>query len=144
MTALPNDKERRILLTNRVARLATADGTGAPHVVPVCFAYDGQYLYIPVDRKEKSVAPGGLKRVRNIMSNPQVSLVVDGYYEDWSRLYFVLISGHAEMLGSGGEYRNCLGILSRKYAQYVKMGLEDAGLPVIKITPERIFSWGLL
>ena len=129
---------------NRVARLATADGAGAPHVVPVCFAYDGQCLYIPVDRKAKSVTPGGLKRVRNIMSNPRVSLVVDGYYEDWSRLYFVLISGHAEMLGSGGEYRTSLGILSRKYAQYVKMGLEDAGLPVIKITPERISSWGLL
>ncbi len=143
MTALPNDKERRILLTNRVARLATADGAGAPHVVPVCFAYDGQCLYIPVDRKEKSVAPGELKRVRNIMSNPRVSLVVDGYYEDWSRLYFVLISGRAEIIDSGGEYRNSLGILSRKYAQYVEMGLEDAGLPVIKITPERIFSWGL-
>jgi PPOX class probable F420-dependent enzyme len=142
LTALPNDKERSILLTDRVARLATADGSGAPHVVPVCFAYDGRCLYIPVDKKEKSVTPRELKRVRNIMSNPRVSLVVDGYYEDWNRLYFVLISGHAEVLESGGEYRNSLGILSRKYTQYVKMGLEDAGLPVIKITPEKIVSWG--
>ncbi|HET7290501.1 MAG TPA: TIGR03668 family PPOX class F420-dependent oxidoreductase, partial [Thermodesulfobacteriota bacterium] len=96
------------------------------------------------DKKEKSVMPRELKRVRNIMSNPRVSLVVDGYYEDWNRLYFVLISGHAEVLGSGGEYRNSLGILARKYTQYVKMGLEDAGLPVIKITPEKIVSWGVL
>jgi len=144
LTALPNDKERKILLTDRVARLATADAAGAPHVVPVCFAYDGQCLFIPVDRKEKSVPPGELKRVRNIMSNPQVSLVVDGYFEDWNRLYFVLVSGNAEVLGSGGEYLNSLGILSRKYTQYVKMGLEDAGLPVIKIMPEKIFSWGCL
>ena len=56
--------------------------------MPVCFAYDGQYLYIPVDRKEKSVAPGGLKRVRNIMSNPQVSLV-DGIRRtlEWYRAH---------------------------------------------------------
>lgn len=131
-----------MLLTKRVARLATADGAGAPHVVPVCFAYDGRCIYIPVDRKEKSVPPAELKRIRNILSNPRVSLVVDGYYEDWKRLYFVLISGHAEVLGSGGEYRNSLKILSRKYAQYVKMGLQDAGLPVIRIMPEKILSWG--
>jgi len=142
LIALPNDKEKGVLLTKRVARLATADGAGAPHVVPVCFAYDGRCVYIPVDRKEKSVPTAELKRIRNILSNPRVSLVVDGYYEDWKRLYFVLISGHAEVLGSGGEYRNSLKILSRKYTQYVKMGLEDAGLPVIRIKPEKILSWG--
>lgn len=143
MIALPNQREREVLLANRVARLATADSSGAPHVVPVCFAYDGRCIYIPVDKKEKSVTPGKLKRVRNILSNPRVSLVVDGYFEDWSRLYFVLVSGHAEVIDNGGEYRKSLGILTQKYRQYVKMGLEDAGLPVIKIVPERIVSWGM-
>lgn len=131
-----------VLLTNRVARLATADGAGAPHVVPVCFAYDGRCIYTPVDKKEKNVTPEELKRVRNIVSNPRVSLVVDGYYEDWSKLYFVMISGSAGVIESGEEYRNALKILSLKYPQYVKMGLEDAGLPVIKIVPDKIVSWG--
>lgn len=134
--------EKGVLLANRVARLATADGAGAPHVVPVCFAYDGRCIYTPLDKKEKNVIPGELKRVRNIMSNPRISLVVDGYYEDWKRLYFVLISGHAEVIKEGEEYRKALKILSLKYPQYIKMGLEDAGLPVIKIVPEKIVSWG--
>jgi PPOX class probable F420-dependent enzyme len=142
LIAIPNDKERDILLSGRVARLATADAFGKPHVVPVCFAYDGQYIFTPLDKKKKSVPPGGLKRVANILSNPGVSLVIDGYYEDWNRLYYVLIYGFAQILEDGDEYRNSLEILSHKYPQYKKMGLGKAGLPVIKIIPERIVSWG--
>jgi PPOX class probable F420-dependent enzyme len=142
LIAIPNDKERGILLAGRVARMATADDSGRPHVVPVCFAYDGRNIFTPVDKKKKSVRPGALKRVVNIMSNPRVSLVIDGYYEDWRRLYYVLIQGFAQILEDGDEYRDSLNILARKYPQYKKMGLEEAGLPVIKIIPERIVSWG--
>jgi PPOX class probable F420-dependent enzyme len=124
--------------------MATADVSGRPHVVPVCFAYDGRYIFTPVDKKKKSVPPGELKRLTNIRSNPYVSLVIDGYYEEWKRLYFVLIYGLASVIEEGEEYRHSLGILSRKYRQYKKMGLVDAGLPVIKIVPERIVSWGNL
>ena len=144
MIASPNDREREVLLRNRVARLATAEMTGAPHVIPVCFVYDGRFLYIPLDRKAKNVGPFSLKRVKNIMSNPRVSLVVDGYFEDWKRLYFVMISGNAEIIRSGEDYRKSLEMLSIKYPQYVKMGLESAGLPVIQIVPEKIVSWGSL
>jgi PPOX class probable F420-dependent enzyme len=122
--------------------MATADFSGRPHVVPVCFAYDGEYIFTPVDKKKKTVLPGALKRVTNILSNPRVSLVIDGYYEDWHRLYYVLIYGLAQILEDGDEYRNSLKILAHKYPQYKKMGLEEAGLPVIKIMPERIVSWG--
>ncbi|MEW6145593.1 MAG: TIGR03668 family PPOX class F420-dependent oxidoreductase [Thermodesulfobacteriota bacterium] len=142
MIAIPNDKERDILLTGRVARMATADVSGRPQVVPICFAYDGRYIFTPVDKKKKNVLPGALKRVMNILSNPGVSLVIDGYYEDWSRLYYVLIYGFAQILEDGEEYRKSLKILARKYPQYKKMGIEEAGLPVIKIIPERIVSWG--
>ncbi len=124
--------------------MATADSHGRPHVVPVCFAYDGHNIFTPLDKKRKSVPAAGLRRVKNILSNPQVSLVVDGYFEDWKRLYYVLIHGTASLLESGDEYRNSLIILCRKYRQYEKMGLEDAGLPVIKIAPESIVSWGNL
>ena len=121
--------------------MATADGSGRPHVVPVCFAYDGHNIFTPLDKKPKSVPAGELRRVKNILSNPRVSLVVDGYYEDWKRLYYVLIYGLASVIESGEEYRNSLIILSRKYPQYRKMGLKEAGLPVIKIVPESIVSW---
>ncbi|MGH7892036.1 MAG: TIGR03668 family PPOX class F420-dependent oxidoreductase [Thermodesulfobacteriota bacterium] len=142
MITIPNDQEREILLSERVARMATADGSGRPHVVPVCFAYDGHNIFTPLDKKPKSVPAGELRRVKNILSNPRVSLVVDGYYEDWKRLYYVLVYGLASVIESGEEYRNSLILLSRKYPQYRKMGLEEAGLPVIKIVPESIVSWG--
>jgi PPOX class probable F420-dependent enzyme len=142
LITIPNDQEREILLSERVARMATADGSGRPHVVPICFAYDGHNIFTPLDKKPKSVPAGELRRVKNILSNPRVSLVVDGYYEDWKRLYYVLIYGLASVIESGEEYRNSLILLSRKYPQYRKMGLEEAGLPVIKIVPESIVSWG--
>jgi PPOX class probable F420-dependent enzyme len=142
LITIPNDQEREILLSERVARMATADGSGRPHVVPVCFAYDGHNIFTPLDKKPKSVPAGELRRVKNILSNPRVSLVVDGYYEDWKRLYYVLIYGLASVIESGEEYRNSLILLSRKYPQYRKMRLEEAGLPVIKIVPESIVSWG--
>ena len=66
----------------RVARLATADASGRPHVVPVCYAFDGERFYVALDDKPKSVPPTRLKRVRNILANPWVSLLVDTYQED--------------------------------------------------------------
>ena len=38
----------------RVARLATVGPDGRPHVVPICFALDGDTLYTAVDSKPKS------------------------------------------------------------------------------------------
>ena len=52
---------------------------GRPHVVPVCYAFDGARFYIPLDEKPKRVAATQLKRVRNIEARPEVSLVIDRY-----------------------------------------------------------------
>ncbi|MCH8062702.1 MAG: pyridoxamine 5'-phosphate oxidase family protein, partial [Chloroflexi bacterium] len=64
---------------HRVARLATVDGAGSPHVIPVCYAFDGERLYTALDLKPKRVEGRMLKRVRNILGNPRVSLVIDDY-----------------------------------------------------------------
>lgn len=122
--------------------MATADESGRPLVVPVCFAYDGRFIFTPIDEKPKKVPSGELKRVRNILLNPRVSLVMDEYCEDWKKLYYLIVYGLAEVIRSGDEYQDSLGILCVKYPQYKKMKLEKAGLPVIKIVPERIVSWG--
>src|SRR5262245_54271158 len=96
-------RERLFLSHRRVGRLATADGRGAPHVVPVCFGVAQDTLYITVDEKPKR--PGRpLKRVRNIIENPAVALVVDHYDEDWARLAWVMVRGRAEILAEGGEH----------------------------------------
>jgi PPOX class probable F420-dependent enzyme len=128
------------LLTARVARLATADAEGRPHVVPVCFAFDGERIYIALDDKPKSVQPMRLKRVRNISENPQVALLVDIYGEDWSRLSYVLVSGTAGLEPAGTErHASAISLLRGKYPQYREMAIERQ--PVIAITPTSTHEW---
>lgn len=134
--------EKDILLSHRIGRMASVDQSGKPLVIPVCFVYEGRFIYTPIDKKPKKVSFSDLKRVKNISHNPNVSMVIDGYFEDWSRLYYIVINGTATILNQGREYESSLRALCEKYGQYRKMGLEKAGLPVIRISPERITSWG--
>ena len=138
--AAVSGKVRSFLETGRVARLATADARGSPHVVPVCYVYLRDKIYTALDRKPKRVEAGELKRVRNLAANPRVALVVDEYSEDWGRLGYVLVSGRAVLLAEGEERREAADVLRRKYPQYVELLAEDS--LVIRITPERVVSWG--
>jgi PPOX class probable F420-dependent enzyme len=142
LIAIPTDNERSIILTARVARMATADESGRPFVIPVCYVYDGRFIYTPIDKKPKKVSTLELKRIRNILENPRVSLVIDEYRENWRMLYYILIHGFGEVIWSGDEYQSSLALLSVRYPQYEKMRLDEKGLPVIKIVPEKIVSWG--
>jgi PPOX class probable F420-dependent enzyme len=123
-----------------VARLATADASGAPHVIPVCFAYDGGRFYSVLDRKPKRTSLSRLKRVRNILSNPRVALVLDHYEDDWSRLWYVLVTGTAELLRSGQEHSLAIRVLRDKYAQYRDMDIDRN--PVIRVIPDKVTCWG--
>ena len=135
-----SNRELDFLETQRVARLATADAAGQPHVVPVCYACDGECIFIALDDKPKRVAPERLKRVRNIRENPRVALVVDRYGEDWSQLAFVLIQGAAEIVPPGlPEHARAVGLLRQRYPQYRAMPI-DAN-PIIAIRPASTASW---
>lgn len=123
----------------RVARLATASPEAEPHVVPICFAYDGRAFYSVLDAKPKRVASERLKRVRNIRANPRVALLIDEYDEEWSRLQYVLILGEAELLTSGEEHARALARLREKYPRYREMSLDAAVM--IKIRPRRAIFW---
>lgn len=124
----------------RVAHLATADKTGAPHIVPVCYVLRGASVYIAIDAKPKRVAPLRLKRVRNIAENAAVSLVVDRYDEDWGRLGWVRLDGRAELIDQGQEHAAALRLLRRRYVQYESMLPDDA--LVIAVRVDRVASWG--
>ncbi len=125
---------------SRVARLATVDDAGSPHVVPVCYATDGRTYYSPIDAKPKRTPPERLKRVRNIKENPRVALLIDHYEEDWTRLRFVMVQGRAELLQDGAEWRTARALLEAKYAQYQALPLGSSGL-VIKIVPDHVVRW---
>ena len=135
-------QEAALIKDVRVARLATADANGVPHLVPICFAYDGGCFYSVLDRKPKRAPLEGLKRVRNISSNPRVSLLVDHYEEDWGGLWYVLVTGTAEIIRGGEEHRRAVQLLRDKYAQY--RGMDVADKPVIKVTPTGASSWGTM
>ncbi len=130
----------RFLEQQRVARLATVDGQGRPHIVPIVFAYANDVLYSPIDLKPKIAPPERLRRVRNIRSNPHVQVLVDHYDEDWQRLGYVQLRGRAEIIERGAEYRQAIRLLEEKYQQYQELPLE--GRPVIKVSIERTVTWG--
>jgi PPOX class probable F420-dependent enzyme len=136
------DEQRRFLETHRVARLATADAAGRPHVVPVCYALGDDSLYFTIDEKPKRVDGARLKRLSNIRENPQVALVVDRYDEDWSRLGWVMVQGRAEVLETGDEHDRAQTRLRTRYRQLRDMRIEH--LPVVAIRIQRTIGWGNL
>jgi coenzyme F420-0:L-glutamate ligase / coenzyme F420-1:gamma-L-glutamate ligase len=133
-------RSARILRRARVARLATADAEGRPHVVPVCFVFDGRAIYIAIDQKPKRVSPRSLRRVRNVLENPHVAFVVDEYGEDWGRLWYLLVFGTARVVEpASANHTHAVTSLRRKYPQYRAMHLEDR--PVLRITPRHAAAW---
>ena len=136
-------EQTAFLVRQRVARLATADAGGRPHAVPVCFAYGRGTIYIALDEKPKDVPPDRLKRVRNILENPSVTLVADRYAEDWGRLAFVMVRGRADLLEPGAEEHGAaVRLLRGKYYQYEQMKIEET--PTIAVRAEGVASWGAL
>ncbi len=133
--------EQRFIQSHRVARLATADAQGQPFVVPICYAFDGVALYSALDEKPKRVAPTRLKRVRNMLANPRVALVIDDYAEDWRALASLQLRGQADLLPVGTEaHAAAIRLLRAKYPQYESMAIDQQ--PVVRIQPEAIVSWG--
>ena len=138
--AMLSASQRRFLETRRVARLATADARGAPHVVPVCFAVADCTLYVTIDEKPKRRTGAQLKRLRNMAENPAVAIVADRYDEDWTRLGWVMLQGRADILADGDEHARAQALLRARYPQLGAMNIE--ALPVIAVRVGRVVSWG--
>jgi len=134
------DQARAKVKAARVARLATLDANQEPHMVPICFSYDGSVFYTAIDRKPKRVPPAQLARLKNIRMTPQVALLIDEYDEDWTRLWYVLVRGKAELVSAPAERKRALARLSAKYPQYASGMLADDA-PIVRITPEQVSSW---
>jgi PPOX class probable F420-dependent enzyme len=112
----------------RVARLATTDPDGRPHLVPIVFALDGDTLYSAVDRKPKRSQ--NLRRIANARARPDVTILVDHYEEDWDRLWWIRLRGRARVLDGGEEHDRALALLREKYPQYRK---QPPGGPVLAV-----------
>jgi PPOX class probable F420-dependent enzyme len=121
----------------RVGRLATIRADGRPHLVPICFALEGDdILYSAVDEKPKRSKR--LQRLENIRNRPEVAVLVDHYDEDWERLWWVRLDGTASVLEDGSEREHALALLRAKYEQYRQ---EPPTGAVIAVRVERWRGW---
>jgi PPOX class probable F420-dependent enzyme len=119
-----------------IARLATVTPGGMPHLVPVVFALCDDVVYTAVDAKPKTTQQ--LRRLTNIETNPQVSMLVDHYTDDWTQLWWVRVDGVATTHRDGDARQTGCQLLRAKYAQYQRVSL---GGPVITVAVQRWACW---
>ena len=131
----PDEARSRFGLA-RVARLATVGEDGAPHVVPVTFAIDGDRIVTAVDAKPKRGAP--LRRLANIRADPRVSLLADEYDDDWGKLWWVRADGEARIVEEDPGLGRALALLRARYPQYATVALIG---PAIVIEVGRWVGW---
>jgi PPOX class probable F420-dependent enzyme len=124
------------LSTARVARLATTDPDGRPHLVPIVFALEGETLYSAVDHKPKRSSK--LRRIENARARPDVTILFDHYDEDWDGLWWIRLRGRARVLDDGDERERALALLRGKYAQYRD---EPPDGPVLAVDVTEVREW---
>jgi PPOX class probable F420-dependent enzyme len=119
----------------RVARLATADAGGRPHVVPIAFALDGDRLYSAVDSKPKRTTE--LRRLANVRENPRVAVLVDHYDDDdWSALWWARADGGGRVLEPDDpEARRAAELLRDRYPRIEPIGA------VLTVDVDRWSGW---
>ena len=154
MSAVLEPAQRVLLAEARRATLATIGADGRPRLVPCCFALldsvDGPVLVTPIDEKPKQAHdPRRLARVQDIERDGRVTLLVDRWHEDWTRLAWLRIDGTARLLwpldaadhaaSDAARHVAAVEALRTRYSQYQDHALEQ--LPIIAITPGRVVGW---
>ena len=139
-----SERELEIVSSARRAVLATIGADGAPRLVPITFVFSDNLIWTPLDDKPKRVAdPRDLARVHDIEARPRVSVLVDAWDEDWTRLGWVRMLGSARLVGpddeSEPEHSAAVRLLREKYAQYASHDLDAR--PLIRIVLDRCTSW---
>lgn len=130
------DEARARFAAEPVARLATVDVRGAPHIVPITFAVNANRVVSAVDGKPKR--GDRLQRLENIAADARVSLLVDHYHADWRRLWWVRADGVARIVDGGPELASRLEQLRDRYPQYRQVQLVG---PAIVVDVERWIGW---
>lgn len=119
----------------RVARLATVDPDGRPHLVPIVFVLEGE-THSAVDAKPKRSLR--LRRVENARERPDVTVLIDPHEDDWERLWWIKLRGRARVLDTGEEAGRALRLLADKYEQYRR---QPPGYPVLGIDVREWRGW---
>lgn len=130
-----SQKELEFLGEQLVGRLATVSRDQFPHVTPLCYATDGERLYLNTAYDSK--------KARNIRENPKVSFVADDYLS-WEKIRGVLVSGKAELISRGKLHRIGRDLIYKKYPKYQEdYPIQEGSGYILVITPTKVISWGL-
>ncbi|WP_432051534.1 TIGR03668 family PPOX class F420-dependent oxidoreductase [Streptomyces xiamenensis] len=130
------EESRQRLTQSRVARLATADTDGLPHVVPITFAVNDDYLFFAIDHKPKTT--WNLRRLRNIRDNPRVAVLADHFESDWENLWWVRADGKATVYQGESDRLHGIELLKQKYSQYVETPPRG---PVVAVKVDHWSGW---
>lgn len=120
----------------RVARVGTVDEHTRVHLVPVTFVIDHDTFYSPTD-----AAPRPAKRLRNLERDPNVTVLVDSYCEDWAKVWWVRIRGAGRTVGAGSEHEHARRLLTGKYPQFASAPPGEAAGPMLAVDIEEWLGW---
>jgi PPOX class probable F420-dependent enzyme len=124
-----------LIHAERACRVATVDGAGQPHVVPVCQAVADGKIYF--------ASGTGARKVKNLQANPRLALTVDLYSEAWTHLKGVMVQGDAALITKGPRFRRARALLYAKYPQYPdEAAIDESDSVIVEVTPTSVFSWG--
>ena len=126
-----------MLADSRVGRLGVVDDVGAPRVLPVTYAVDGETLVTAVDQKPKRRRGEELARVRWLRARPTAALTVDHYDDDWSALAWVQALGAIRVLDAASA-SDAIAALTERYEPYRS---EPPAGPVLVLEPNRLLWW---
>lgn len=126
----------KLIAHERVCRVATAGAEGRPHLVPVVHVLAGDKIYF-------GSGDDG-RKVKNLRENPQITLTIDLYSEDWSQLRGVMVQGMARIIERGPRFKQARARLYAKYPQYKReAALSTSDSVIVEVTPTHVFTWGL-
>jgi PPOX class probable F420-dependent enzyme len=135
---LSSEQARDRFASARVARLATINPDGRPHLVPIVFAIEHDVLYTAVDAKPKRTT--SLQRLTNVAAAPSVAVLAD-YYDDadWEALWWARADGDARVVQiAEDEGRHAIELLTGRYQQYRE---HSAPGPVLAVDVRRWSGW---
>jgi pyridoxine/pyridoxamine 5'-phosphate oxidase len=128
------EAEASFVRWERVARFATVDAEGAPHVVPICPVLDGGAV---VFASEATV------KLRHLRSDPRCALIFDSYVEDWNLNRQVQVRGIAAVLTDGPTWERGKALLDEKFRQYQPLFPIVVGqTSIVRVEIERVTSEG--
>lgn len=128
------DAERAFVTPRQVARVATVQPDGWPHVVPVC----------PVVDADRVIFESGAEtaKTRNLAEDARISICWDEYVNDWDALSQVVAFGRVRAL-EGAERARATALLIEKFPQFLTQSTFDDSDTVYETVIARVSSWGL-